>query len=158
MIRSVQNGKLLPKQKDTKATHTATHSHSQSRTLCCLGRSRRCQTRYMPDSDQDVTTFTSEWFERERERRVRHDSKLKLLITVRNPNSTDIRKSSISLNVHSAPILEHKSNYHSYEQRRSPHILGMWWNRSPSHESPHLLDIWAFDYILNSAVSTDGSA
>lgn len=51
-----------------------------------------------------------------------HDSKLKLLITVRHLDKTDIRKSLISVNFHSE-ILRHKSNHHSHKQRRLPHIL-----------------------------------
>lgn len=94
------------------------------------------------------------WFERVKSR---HDSKFKLQITVKHLN-TDIRKGLISLNSQSESIQEYKSNYHSCKQHRLPHILWTWQNLSQSYESPHILDIWAFDYIHTSAASTDGSA
>lgn len=94
------------------------------------------------------------WFERVKSR---HDSKFKLQITVKHLN-TDIRKGLISLNSQSESIQEYKSNYHSCKQHRLPHILWTWQNLSQSYESPHILDIWAFDYIHTSAESTDGSA
>lgn len=144
---------FLPQQKDTVSTytlrHTASHTHYVVLAAAKDARLLTCQIlvrmwRLSPASGL-------------REKRLR-DSKFKLLITVRHLNSTDIRKSSISFNFHSASILEHKSNYHGHKLYRLPHILGTWRNLSPCNESPHLLDIWAFDYILNSVVSTDGSA
>lgn len=63
-------------------------------------------------------------------------TKFKLLITLWHTNATDKEKNHFS-----ASILEHKS-----------------WKPSPNYNFPHLLDIWAFDCIFNSVVSTDGSA
>lgn len=82
---------LPPKQKDTKATHTLSRSH----TFYSLGRSTGSKTQTdVPDFDQDVTVFSSKWFEREKRRR---GSKLKFLISVRHLNTTDIRKKAPSL-------------------------------------------------------------
>ena len=111
------------------------NTHSQSHIL--LSWQQRRMPDSVPDSDQDVTAFTSKWFAREKRRR---DSKLKLLITARHVNTADIRESSFSLNSHSASILEHKSNYH--KQHRLPRGVTepepkLWVSPSPWH-----LSVW----------------
>lgn len=150
-IRAMQN--IISKATNTQS-HTASHTHTHTHIMVVLaeaydGRLLTCQILIRMWRLSLATCLRV---------KRRRDSKIKWLITVSHLNTTDIRESLISVNFHSASILECKSNYHSHEQCRLPHIQGMWQTLSPSYESPHLLDIWEFDYILDSAASTDGSA
>lgn len=102
---------IISKATNTQS-HTASHTHTHTHIMVVLaeaydGRLLTCQILIRMWRLSLATCLRV---------KRRRDSKIKWLITVSHLNTTDIRESLISVNFHSASILECKSNYHSHEQ------------------------------------------